>query len=147
MGEPVSASAYMDTIENLTATIQKLELALAESRQELARNEYYNAMRSREIARSDIPEKLREFVAALLNQRDGYWEDNRRLIRQLAAKWLPFTPETTLEIGKRYLLYADSNQSNSPFEDGAIDIIRWKERGAYLIQGWTHFHPVNPPSA
>lgn len=46
----------------------------AKLKESLERKEYYDAMRSREIDMTNIPEKERPFVAALLNQRDDYYK-------------------------------------------------------------------------
>jgi hypothetical protein len=59
--------------------------------------------------------------------------------------WLPLTSDIKLEVGKRYLLYCDSTPHDSSFQDGSVELIRWEENGAYLIQGWTHYQPVTVP--
>jgi hypothetical protein len=58
----------------------------------LARKEYYDAMRSREIDMSQIPESQKSFVSALLNQRDDFYtkmeevkQENNKLRGLLAA--------------------------------------------------------------
>jgi len=100
---PISREALMKTIENLTVSNERLireldqwktwgiiEIAVrnpnvasymehwegraTKAEESLAHKEYYDAMRAREIEMSEIPEKQRPFVTALLSQRDDFYQ-------------------------------------------------------------------------
>jgi hypothetical protein len=59
---------------NVASYMEHWEGRATKAEESLAHKEYYDAMRAREIEMSEIPEKQRPFVTALLSQRDDFYQ-------------------------------------------------------------------------
>ena len=84
-------------------------------------------------------------VTATITDDVRYILDTAKKKEMAVIGWKKITPKTKFEIGKRYLIYSESSAHGAMYQDGTFNVIRWQERSEYLIQGWTHFLPINPP--